>query len=243
MHSWQERVANAPSREKASFPCSVVWGSRAGQLIIDVNCNVIPCCYAGGQGITFGNLREASLKEIYTSPAFTDFYEKHWDGDLSGYPLCNRCVEPFPAASPDEQTRLAVWQGELLAGRKVYFWGCGETYRKYRQYFARAKPQAFLLDIDECVGMYDDLPVRHPDNVLKSGEKLPVVIFAAPENNERILSTIKEKYPCLNRQDLICCPADLGEKRRCVTAPLHIISPPPRTNPVFSNGSMKSSVK
>lgn len=41
---------------------------------IDVNGNVAPCCRL--RSLSFGNLRDSSLREIWQSPAFVDFFDR-----------------------------------------------------------------------------------------------------------------------------------------------------------------------
>jgi hypothetical protein len=51
--------------------------------------------------------------------------------------------------------------------------------------------------------------VKHPDEVLPEGEKLPLVIFAFPRHNKIILETIRSRYPAYSARDIVLCMAAL----------------------------------
>lgn len=82
------RRYNVPQTEKM---CPVVNGKRRDILNITWDLNVIPCCYDFNATIRFGNLRESTLEEIFSSPAYFQFILAHRIGTLSSYPICQNC--------------------------------------------------------------------------------------------------------------------------------------------------------
>lgn len=74
------------------YPCLSLWISTA----IDVDGNVYPCCqgYAARdpkEGLLLGNLREKSLKTIYSGDKIKDMRGKHLNGKWDEIPECSRC--------------------------------------------------------------------------------------------------------------------------------------------------------
>lgn len=82
------RNYNAPATGKM---CPVINGKRKNILNITWNLDVIPCCYDFNATIPFGNLRESTLEEIFSSPAYFQFLTAHLSGDLSAFPVCANC--------------------------------------------------------------------------------------------------------------------------------------------------------
>lgn len=82
------RHYNAPNAEKL---CPVIQGKRNKILNITWDLNVIPCCYDFNSTIPFGNLREQTLEEIFTSPEYLKFNIAHLTGQLEAYPICQNC--------------------------------------------------------------------------------------------------------------------------------------------------------
>jgi radical SAM protein with 4Fe4S-binding SPASM domain len=147
VYSGQEalRLRNVPAHVRP-FPCSVVWGHRADEIMVGWDLEVWPCCFMPEREHSLGNLRESSLQEIYSSPRYREFYFRHWNRDVASLPVCRECSQPNHSPSHDELVRLAAWEGNRLAGQNVYFWGCGEAYRRYKIFFAQARPQCILYD-------------------------------------------------------------------------------------------------
>lgn len=132
------------------------------------------------------------------------------------HPLCAGCtvrkdvdMAPYHAASLlrgltrslgvsadflEEAAREAAVAANL-AGREVYFWGHGGMFRRKRHVFAACRVRCVLSDMEDAPALVDGFPVRHPDEVLKDGELLPIVIFGGREAQERIAQTIREKWP------------------------------------------------
>jgi MoaA/NifB/PqqE/SkfB family radical SAM enzyme len=89
IHNYSDgRHYNLPNAEKL---CPVISGNRKSILNITWDLNVIPCCYDFNATIRFGNLREKTLEEIFSSPEYLAFVIAHNSGDLSAYPVCQNC--------------------------------------------------------------------------------------------------------------------------------------------------------
>ncbi len=89
VHNYSDgRHYNMPSSEKI---CPVINGKRRNILNITWDLHVIPCCYDFNATIRFGNLREQTLEEIFSSPEYLNFLIAHNVGDLSAYPVCQNC--------------------------------------------------------------------------------------------------------------------------------------------------------
>lgn len=82
------RNYNTPSSERI---CPVISGKRKSILNITWDLNVIPCCYDFNATIPFGNLRNQSLEEIFSSPEYLAFVIAHQTGDITAYPACQNC--------------------------------------------------------------------------------------------------------------------------------------------------------
>ncbi|CAK7028066.1 MAG: GTP 3',8-cyclase [Desulfovibrio sp.] len=182
-------------------PCSAIWGGRAGMLNIRANLDIVPCPFAFDRSdMAWGNLRHDSLEKIFCSPAYTAFSQAMWNRDLEAFPLCAACDQPNFPSSQAELFRLAAYEASRLYGREVFFWGMGEAYRMYKIFFNHCKPLAMLSDFaGNDAGKVDGIPVRHPDAVLGQRDEhdpiRPVVVFAYPPNNRKIVAAIREKYP------------------------------------------------
>lgn len=190
-----------------NWPCDVVWGQRAGELIIGWNLDILPCCAVVSHEMVLGNLREASLNEIFSSKLYKRFYKQHWAGCLHSFPLCQACTTRYRESSPEELLRFAAWQAESLTGKEVYFWGSGRAWKTYGYLFKKTNPLAMLLDTENpseyCMG----LPVLHPDVALHPGKNIPLIIFASPPSNMLIANTITQKYPWIGPENIFWCPA------------------------------------
>ena len=74
--------------------------------------------------------------------------------------------------------RQAAPSASSFAGKEVYFWGCGATYKKYRHFFADAQVRCILFDLPNAPQSVDGIPVKHPAELYKtSAERLPVIVF------------------------------------------------------------------
>jgi hypothetical protein len=189
------------------WPCDVVWGERAGELIIGWNLDILPCCAVVSHDMVLGSLRESTLNEIFDSGLYRRFYQQHWAGELHDFPLCRACTTRHRRSSPEELMRLTAWQADALEGREVYFWGCGEAWRRYQNFFSRTKPLAVLLDAENPLpANIAELPVLSPDAVLRLNRKIPLIIFASSPNNRKIAENIRKKYPWITPDDIFWVP-------------------------------------
>ena len=98
-----------------------------------------------------------------------------------------------PAAAPKPPAFLEE-PIRSVAGKEVYYWGCGELYQQKKHFFASTRPRYILLNsAGERPKDIDGIPVRHPDDVLVNGDNLPIVIFVQDIN--RMYNTIRSNYP------------------------------------------------
>ncbi len=89
VHNYSDgRTYNEPSAEKL---CPVIEGKRRDILNITWDLNVIPCCYDYNATIRFGNLREQTVEEIFSSPEYLAFVLAHKSNYLDAYPICQNC--------------------------------------------------------------------------------------------------------------------------------------------------------
>jgi MoaA/NifB/PqqE/SkfB family radical SAM enzyme len=86
------RTYNKPATEGV---CSVAWGFRQRILQVTWNLDVVPCCFDYNASVKFGNLREQSLEEIFSSPAYHSFIKAHREGRIGDYPVCVACERCF----------------------------------------------------------------------------------------------------------------------------------------------------
>ncbi|MDR2050480.1 MAG: SPASM domain-containing protein [Deltaproteobacteria bacterium] len=218
MRLWNEPDDISAPKRRMPYVCPVVWGPTAEVLHIAFNLDVYPCCSLVGNkygdGPVIGNLRRNTLEEIFNSPAYLHFYDKHWARELDGIPWCSNCGYIHNTTAPDELARLAAYEGNRLAGQKVYYWGGGETFRKYGLFFSGTNPQAVLVDIEgEHPSHVHGIPVTHPDVALNEKNKLPIIIFAAPRHNNIIIESIIRKYPYYTYKDIVLAHADMWPQR------------------------------
>lgn len=89
VHNYSDgRHYNLPETEQM---CPVIDGKRRNILNITWDLDVIPCCYDYNATIPFGNLRQQTMEEIFSSPEYLSFVLAHKSGDLSAYPICMNC--------------------------------------------------------------------------------------------------------------------------------------------------------
>ena len=93
---------------------------------------------------------------------------------------------------------------ERLCGQEVCFWGMGDIYQRNKTRFAHVRQRCILVDMerDGLPNSVDGIPVRHPKEVLSSGDILPIVIFV--QNINAVYTTIREQYPAYT--DLVFVP-------------------------------------
>ncbi len=89
VHNYSDgRSYNLPNAERM---CPVIQGNRRNILNITWDLNVIPCCYDFNATIRFGNLRQQTLEEIFSSPEYLAFVIAHKSNELTAYPVCQNC--------------------------------------------------------------------------------------------------------------------------------------------------------
>ena len=89
MHNFGDgRTFNPP---RPDVLCPVINGHRRHILQITWDLDVIPCCYDYNATIRFGNLRDHTLEEIFSSPEYLNFYRAHQTGSLAAYSVCQNC--------------------------------------------------------------------------------------------------------------------------------------------------------
>lgn len=71
--------------------CPVVEGVRKNILQVTWDLHVIPCCFDYDASLKFGNLKNQSLEEIFSSEAYHTFIDNHKKGDLSKMIVCQGC--------------------------------------------------------------------------------------------------------------------------------------------------------
>lgn len=71
--------------------CPVVSGRRRNILNITWDLHVIPCCFDFNASIRFGNLREQTLQEIFSSSAYFQFLVAQQSNALDSYSVCKNC--------------------------------------------------------------------------------------------------------------------------------------------------------
>jgi hypothetical protein len=51
------------------------------------------CCFDAKGEVVFGDLKEQTLREVYTSPEWVRYRETHGRGEKKGLRLCEGCTE------------------------------------------------------------------------------------------------------------------------------------------------------
>lgn len=73
------------------YPCSVIFGRHKTILNITWDLDIIACSFVIDAEIYFGNLKEKTLDEIFTSEVYKNFVDAHLSGKLEEYPNCQGC--------------------------------------------------------------------------------------------------------------------------------------------------------
>lgn len=74
------------------------------------------------------------------------------------------------------------WQRTLarLEGKKVYFWGAGQSYQIYKHLFRHTRPQGIILDQGKTQDAVDGLPVLSPSDALGDNVGgIPLIVFSS----------------------------------------------------------------
>ena len=92
-------------------------------------------------------------------------------------------------------------QAERLAGREVYFGGCGEIYSTLHVFFNKSIVKRIIVDKGPHAENVNGIPVGHPDDILPYTDAIPIVIFSNQASN--ICKKIQGKY--LQYTDIVTC--------------------------------------
>jgi hypothetical protein len=166
-------------RERATLlPCSITWGKFAHHLVITWDLNVVVCGHDFDNHLVFGNLKNASIKQIFSGKVYKDFISAMWSDNLSAYPLCDNC-EREVLGSQDELLRINAWKVMFLfekltqEGVKPIFTIIGEP--------ALAEPLSDLF-------AGSSLHYREPDFMVKTIAKsyVQAVVFIAARDEAQL---------------------------------------------------------
>lgn len=100
-----------------------------------------------------------------------------------------------------EHRKYIYDQAERLAGREIYFWGCGEIYNALHMFFNKSIVKQIIVDKGPHAENVNGIPVGHPDDILPDADAIPIVIFSNQATN--ICKKIQEKY--LQYTDIVTC--------------------------------------
>ena len=146
-------------------------------------------------------LKNAFVK--YGCKCYWFLRENTWKGLLCDFRESASGLPAWTAASPGYAATLQK-ELERLRWQEVYFWGMGDIYKRMKGHFAKARPRCILVDVKDAVlpDSVDNIPVKHPRDILPGGAILPIVIFAQDVN--AVYATIRKKYPAYT--DLVFVP-------------------------------------
>ncbi len=79
------------------------------------------------------------------------------------------------------QAQYDYWAKAIkdLAGKEVYFWGCGNWYHTQKHLFRHCKPKAMLINVPTKLKDIDGIEILNPDEILHSSSPLPIIFFGA----------------------------------------------------------------
>lgn len=147
------------------------------------------------ESILLADLANKLDEESFTAVRNDPFYRDH--PERLHYLLLNVIRERHQQYLAKEIKRLA--------GRKVYFWGCGEMFHYKAHLFKETEPICILDDIipPEKGGhnTIRGLTVYNPSQVLPGAETVPIVVFSA--HAPTIYRNILKTYPRFN--DIVTC--------------------------------------
>ena len=122
---------------------------------------------------------DAVFESLYVNPVFQERPEE----------LMVIYKREFYAALHDALRHAAL----RLAGKEVWFWGCGQIYRAHKHLFRECKPRGMLLNVPTELTVVDGLEILHPDEALQARDNTPIIIFGGSAG---ILSNmILREYP------------------------------------------------
>ncbi|MDE5832628.1 MAG: radical SAM protein [Desulfovibrio sp.] len=193
----------------APVPCNVVWGERAGMCEIHADLDIAPCCLFPNDKVTFGNLREQSLEEIFNGDKAKDFRRKWREMRHKEIPVCRRCkCYDMSVNNWEENDRIALWIADKLKGQDVLFMGNGSAWRRYACFFNDSKPIAMILeDNPGSLTEFEGIPVQDISVLAdKSYAKTPLVIFAYRKEARKILTKIYDNFDRSIKTIFVCPP-------------------------------------
>jgi radical SAM protein with 4Fe4S-binding SPASM domain len=91
LDNWHNYGNGRNYNEQNDNLCPVAFGLRGKILNVTWDLDVIPCCYDFDAKMKFGNLKEQTIEEIFSSQAYQDFLTAHVTNNLSLYPQCLNC--------------------------------------------------------------------------------------------------------------------------------------------------------
>lgn len=204
IHEEKENCWNLP------IPCFTLWGFMAGLCEIHADLDIAPCCVFPNDKLSFGNLKEKNLTEIYDSETARDFRNKWWNMEQDQIPVCKRCKNYSTRVNNmQEFDRIVFWQAERLRGREVLFWGHETPFRRYGVFFGACKPVGMIFEHNEQgLSEFADIPVYTPE-ILKKKEffELPLVLFAYRDEAAPILCQLAEEYRFPVKRLFVCPPS------------------------------------
>jgi len=87
------RTSTRLKKEEDKGICLNPWLS----VSVQSNGNVVPCCFAWGDDLIYGNLYDSSLEEIWNSPNVEQLRRNHSGGYIHLPDLCMKCYMRSPA--------------------------------------------------------------------------------------------------------------------------------------------------
>lgn len=181
-------------RYNSPIPCSVLWGSMSGRAEIHANLDIVPCCLYPNEKVSFGNLRESTLEDIFYGDKAQEFRAKWWNMEIDTIPVCRRCkFYGTKVNSMEEFTGITAWIADKLKGHKVIYWGNGEAFRRYAPFFRGVNPVGIIADEENSYSY--GLPKIDPDMLGENEyQHLPLVIFKYVQHIPEILTLLDNKY-------------------------------------------------
>jgi hypothetical protein len=108
---------------------------------------------------------DALFESLYADPWFREYPQE----------LLLIYRREFYAALRDALRHAAL----RLAGREVWYWGCGQVYHTHKHLFRLSKPRGMLLNVPSDLTVVDGLAIGHPNDALQDRDNTPIVIFGA----------------------------------------------------------------
>ncbi len=130
---------------------------------------------------------------LYLRPLLPEADFEAFLAAASGLKLSLRLYELFWELYGEHHRRILREKAAALAGKEVYFWGCGASYKKFAGLFAAAKPVAFLIDMPGYPAQVEGIPVIHPKDLTADDAK-PVIVFTRKCYLPSLVKNLEHKY-------------------------------------------------